>query len=72
MLTRPCFISLPIRGLNKLSRILTECPGAGAAANIRNRNDRTPVEIAEQEGNFELADLFRKTARQQAQVTKAN
>ena len=27
--------------LNKLSRILTECPGAGAAANIRNRLNRT-------------------------------
>ena len=51
-------------GLNKLAKILTECPGAAAAATLRNRSDKTPVDIAENCGNFELADLFRKLTMQ--------
>ena len=46
----------------RLGRVLAECPGAAAAASLRNRSDKTPAEVAEDAGHFELAELFRKTA----------
>nr|CAH7728636.1 unnamed protein product [Callosobruchus chinensis] len=46
-------------GLEKLAMQLLECPGADLAYEIRNNQDMTPLEIAENNGFPELASMLR-------------
>ncbi|XP_014232165.1 uncharacterized protein LOC106656047 isoform X2 [Trichogramma pretiosum] len=46
-------------GLEKLAWQLLECPGADLACEMRNVNDLTPAELAEQSGHARLANQLR-------------
>lgn len=46
-------------GLEKLAWQLLECPGADIACDMRNVNDFTPADLAEQAGHIKLAHQLR-------------
>ena len=46
-------------GLEKLAWQLLECPGGDVACDMRNTNDMTPADLAEQAGHVRLAHQLR-------------
>ena len=46
-------------GLERLTSVLLECPGAATANQMRNCSDMTPSELAQVNGHLDLANRLR-------------
>ena len=59
-------------GLEKLTWQLLECPGGEIACDMRNTNDMTPADLAEQAGHVKLAHQLRGYMVRNVPVTLPN